>query len=84
MAARDKAEGFIEALGGADNIKDIEGCITRLRGTLEDPNKIDKRKLRQLGATGQPIVRGNGIQVVVGTHAELIGTEMNKILKSRG
>lgn len=77
----DKARQFIEALGGPANIVEIEGCITRLRGTLVDPSKVDSRKLQGLGVIGRPIVMGKGVQVVVGTHAELIGTAMNKLLK---
>jgi glucose-like phosphotransferase system IIB component len=80
---RDKALQFIEALGGADNIVEIEGCITRLRGTVVDPSKVNMRKLQRLGAIGRPMLMGKGIQVVVGTHAELIGTAMNEILRGR-
>jgi glucose-like phosphotransferase system IIB component len=77
----EKARAFIEALGGKDNIVEIEGCITRLRGTLRDPSKIDLKKLMTLGVIGRPIIMGKGVQIVVGTHAELIGSAMNKIMK---
>jgi glucose-like phosphotransferase system IIB component len=77
----DKARQFIEALGGKDNIVEIEGCITRLRGTLKDPSKVDMKKLQSLGIIGRPILMGKGIQIVVGTHAELIGTAMNKVMR---
>lgn len=77
----DKARQFIEALGGKDNIVEIEGCITRLRGTLKDPSKVDMKKLQSLGIIGRPILMGKGIQIVVGTHAELIGTAMNKLMR---
>ncbi len=76
----DKARQFIEALGGPENIVEIEGCITRLRGTLVDPSKVDMKTLQSLGVIGRPILMGKGIQIVVGTYAELIGTAMNKIL----
>ncbi len=79
----DKALKFIEALGGADNIVEIEGCITRLRGTVKDPSRVDLKKLQSLGVIGRPIFMGKGIQIVVGTHAELIGTEMNKIMREK-
>lgn len=79
----DKALKFIEALGGADNIVEIEGCITRLRGTVKDPAKVDLKKLQALGVIGRPIFMGKGIQIVVGTHAELIGTAMNEIMRGR-
>lgn len=78
----EKARLFIEALGGKENIVEIDGCITRLRGTLVDPSKIDIRKMLTLGIIGRPIVMGKGIQIVVGTYAELIGTEMNKIMRA--
>lgn len=79
----DKALKFIEALGGADNIVEIEGCITRLRGTVKDPSKVDMKKLQSLGVIGRPIFMGKGIQIVVGTHAELIGTAMNEIMRGK-
>jgi glucose-like phosphotransferase system IIB component len=78
-----KAQAYLEALGGPDNIKDIDGCITRLRCTLIDPAKIDLRKLQAAGMVGRPMIMGKGVQVVVGTYAELIGAEINKILKAR-
>jgi glucose-like phosphotransferase system IIB component len=78
-----KAQAYLEALGGPDNIKDIDGCVTRLRCTLVDPSKMDLRKLQAAGMVGRPMVIGKGVQVVVGTYAELIGTEINKILKQR-
>jgi len=80
---REEALKFIEALGGADNIVEIEGCITRLRGTVVDPRKVDLKKLQRLRIVGRPIFMGKGIQIVVGTHAELIGTAMNEIMRER-
>jgi glucose-like phosphotransferase system IIB component len=78
---QDKARAYIDALGGAPNITEIDGCITRLRATLVDPSKVDVRRLQQVGMIGRPIIMGKGVQVVVGTYAELIGSEINEILK---
>jgi glucose-like phosphotransferase system IIB component len=80
---RDKASKFIEALGGAENIAEIEGCITRLRGTVKDPSKVSLAKLQKLNIVGRPMFMGKGIQIVVGTHAELIGTAMNEIMRGK-
>jgi glucose-like phosphotransferase system IIB component len=77
----DKARRYLAALGGAGNITEIDGCITRLRATLVDTSKIDMRGLQQAGMFGRPIVMGKGVQVVVGTYAELIGSEINKLIK---
>jgi glucose-like phosphotransferase system IIB component len=82
MEMEEKAGLFIEALGGRENIVEIEGCITRLRGTLVDSSKIDIMALHRLGIIGRPIVMGKAIQLVVGTYAELIGTAMNKIMRA--
>lgn len=76
-----KAQLYLEALGGRENIKEIDGCITRLRMTLVDPSRMDLRRLQAAGMIGRPIVMGKGVQVVVGTYAELIGSEINTILK---
>jgi len=77
----DKARRYLAALGGADNITEIDGCITRLRATLVDSSKVDLRALQQAGMIGRPIVMGKAVQVVVGTYAELIGSEINKLIK---
>jgi len=78
---REKAQQFIDALGGVENISEIEGCITRLRGTLVDASKVDVGKLQKLKIVGRPMLMGTGVQIVVGTHAELIGTEINNIMR---
>lgn len=83
MEIKEKAQGFIEAFGGAENIVDMEGCITRLRGTLKDTTKMSLKQLQKLGMIGRPIMMGKGVQVVVGTHAELIGSAMNEILQGK-
>jgi len=76
---RDKALRYIEALGGRENIREIDGCITRLRATLVDPSKVDEAKLRAAGMIGRPVRMGNGIQIVVGTHggADRHGDQQN-------
>ena len=80
---REQALQFLDALGGPENIIEIEGCITRLRGTVVDPGKIDAAKLKELQIRGEPIIKGKVVQIVVGTYAEMIATEMNKIMRSK-
>ncbi len=70
---------YIEYLGGAENIEFIEACITRLRLKLKDPSSINESGLKNLGASGVLRV-GNSIQVVVGTKAEQIVSDINKQL----
>ena len=47
-----KAEDIIEALGGADNIEEIEACATRLRTVVNDPSLVDEQALKTAGAFG--------------------------------
>ncbi len=79
---RDKALKVIEGLGGLTNIKECEGCITRIRCTVVDPKLVNDKVLKSAGAVA--IVRmGTGIQVIIGTYADLIAGEMNKIRKGK-
>ncbi len=77
---REQALRLLDALGGPENIVEIEGCLTRLRGTVVDPGKIDVARLKELQIRGEPIIKGKVVQVVVGTYAELIGSEMNRLM----
>lgn len=75
-----KAKKYIKYLGGSDNLKKVEACITRLRLELEDSNKINESGLKSLGASGVLKATDTNIQVVVGTKAEFIADEIKKQL----
>src|SRR5699024_6568659 len=48
-----KAYGFLTGLGGADNITDINNCTTRLRISVDDPEKLENDAyFKQYGAHG--------------------------------
>ncbi len=76
LSLEDKAVAIIEALGGRDNIEELETCITRLRLTLKDRALADKAKLTQLGSKGNVKVGEKGLQVIVGSKAEAIAEVM--------
>ena len=69
-----------EKLGGAANLETVSSCITRLRLTVKDPERIDEAGLKALGAKGV-IRKGQNVQVIVGTQAEFIANEMNDLVK---
>lgn len=52
---------IIEALGGAENIEDVDACITRLRVSVKDVEKVNKATLKDIGAVDVLDVKG-GIQ----------------------
>ena len=75
----DKAEQIVAGLGGADNIVEVEACITRLRTEVNDPSLVDEAALKRAGAHG--VVRsGNAVQVIVGPEADNIVSDMEDLL----
>lgn len=74
-----KAEQILDALGGAENVEDIEGCITRLRTIVIDPSKVDQNALKGLGAHGVSIA-GTAVQVVVGPTADALAEDIQDLL----
>ncbi|TMQ90625.1 PTS sugar transporter [Actinomadura soli] len=76
----DKAEAIVAGLGGADNIIDIEPCATRLRTEVKDGSKVDEAALKKAGAFG--VMRsGTVVQVVVGTEADTLSSDIEDILE---
>lgn len=67
------AKVIIVALGGAENIEDVDACITRLRVGVKDPSKVDRDAFKKLGSAGVLDVDG-GIQAIFGAKAILYKT----------
>ena len=63
----DTATTIIEALGGWDNISNLEACITRIRLDAANTDLVDEAKLREAGA----------VQVVMGPDSEDLVEQMN-------
>lgn len=74
-----KAEKILAALGGAQNVEEIEGCITRLRTEVSDPSLVDQATLKALGAHGV-MAAGTVVQVVVGPEAESLAEDIQDLL----
>lgn len=74
-----KAAEILSALGGAENILEIEPCTTRLRTELRDPSLVDEVALRQAGAHGV-INAGTVVQVVVGLEADTLADDIEDLM----
>ncbi|MGK4066513.1 glucose PTS transporter subunit EIIB [Rothia sp. HC945] len=72
-------EKLLEALGGAENVEEIEGCITRLRTEVEDSSAVDQAALKAMGVHGV-VVSGGMVQVVVGPEAENLAEDIQDLL----
>lgn len=70
---------ILVALGGAENIEDIDACITRLRVSVKDVTKVDRDVLMGIGATGIIDVKG-GLQVIYGAKAILYKNNIAEML----
>jgi N-acetylglucosamine PTS system EIIB component len=75
----DKAQAIIAGLGGADNILEIEPCITRLRTVVRDGSRVNDAALKAAGAHG--VMRaGTVVQVVVGPEADTLCMDIEDLL----
>ncbi|ASS86403.1 PTS sugar transporter [Geobacillus lituanicus] len=72
------AAKYIEALGGKDNLAQIDNCVTRLRLKVKDMAKVNEAELKRLGAKGVLRLNQTDLQVVVGTDVEFLANAMRK------
>ena len=70
---------YLKALGGHENLDNIDACITRLRLTLKDTSVISEKQLKALGAMGVVKLGSNNVQVILGPLAEIVAGEMKAI-----
>jgi len=68
----EQARQYLSAMGGKENILEVEGCITRLRLRVRDTNRLDEEELKRLGAAGVIKLDDQHAQVVVGTIADML------------
>lgn len=73
---------ILAAMGGKDNITNLDACITRLRVTVADKGDIDKPRLKKLGASGVMEV-GNNIQAIFGPVSDSLRGQMQDIMDGK-
>ena len=75
-----QAERIITLLGGRENITLVDACMTRLRVTVKDLDKVAEiAEWKAEGALGL-IKKDNGIQAVYGPKADVLKSDINDIL----
>jgi N-acetylglucosamine PTS system EIICBA or EIICB component len=77
-----RAPAFVTALGGAQNLTEVEACTTRLRLVLVDNQAVDEAALKNLGAQGVIRTAANGLQVVLGPIADQVAGEIRAALRA--
>ncbi|XQQ05132.1 MAG: glucose-specific PTS transporter subunit IIBC [Leptolyngbya sp. IPPAS B-1204] len=81
--ATEMARELVRAFGGRSNIATLDACITRLRITVNDMKKVNKPRLKALGASGVLEV-GNSAQAIFGPRSEGLKTDMVEYLRHAG
>ena len=75
-----RAERIISLLGGRENIVLVDACMTRLRVTVKDPDKVaDEDAWKAEGALSL-LKKGEGVQAVYGPQADVIKSDINDVL----
>ncbi|WP_170065784.1 N-acetylglucosamine-specific PTS transporter subunit IIBC [Novosphingobium guangzhouense] len=74
--AGERGLAFLDALGGAQNLREIGACTTRLRLVVGDQGLVDEAELRALGAKGVIRPSAHGLQVVLGPIADTVADEI--------
>lgn len=77
---QDVAKKIVDALGGSQNIKSIESCITRLRIELKDPSRLDAGRIKELGAHWVTNLGGGAVQIIWGTYANLMENAIKEVM----
>lgn len=73
---------IIHLLGGKENIKDVDACMTRLRVSVKDRDKVgDEEAWKKAGAMGL-IVKDTGVQAVYGPKADVLKSDIEDLLAS--
>ncbi|MED3795088.1 glucose-specific PTS transporter subunit IIBC [Niallia alba] len=75
----EKALQVLQALGGKENINNLDACITRLRVGIIDKSQVNHDQLKLLGAKGVLDV-GNGIQAIFGPTSEVLKNQIIDII----
>lgn len=77
------ARDVVAGVGGAENIKNLYHCQTRLRFALVDETKANKEGLERLDAVKKVILNGGVFQVVIGTDVAEVFDAIQPLLKNQ-
>ena len=71
---------ILEGIGGKENVKQLDYCVTRLRFEIGDYTQVDEKKIRSAGVAGVIRPGKYSVQVVVGTKVQFVAEEIKKLL----
>ncbi len=74
---------ILSALGGRENVAEIDNCISRLRLVLKDTSVVNERLLASTGSMGLVKIDQNNIQVVYGGKVEKAAQSLKKEIRAQ-
>ncbi len=74
-----RAYNIVKALGGAENIKALDACISRLRVSVKQRELVKKQDFPALGAVGI-MEMGTNFQFIFGTQSDGLKEEISKMI----
>jgi len=80
LKSNSQAERIISLLGGRENIVLVDACMTRLRVTVKDSDKVKNADEWKKEGALSLIKKGTGIQAVYGPKADVLKSDINDIL----
>ena len=82
VATASQAVNIINLLGGRANIVDVDACMTRLRVTVKDADRVGtEEQWKAEGAMGL-VMKGQGVQAIYGPKADVLKSDIQDILDS--
>ena len=75
------AARVLSALGGSDNISNLEACITRLRVIVKNAKNVDQNALKKMGAAGIFHDGSRNFQIVFGTQSDHLKDQIKGLMK---
>ena len=81
-SASSQVINIINLLGGRANIVDVDACMTRLRVTVKDAEKVGtEEQWKAEGAMGL-VMKGQGVQPIYGPKADVLKSDIQDVLDS--
>ncbi|MBC2850080.1 PTS maltose transporter subunit IICB [Cetobacterium sp. 8H] len=74
------AKIMLEALGGKDNIVNLDNCITRLRLVVKDADLVDAEAVKSAGAVNVIKLNNTNVQVIIGPKVQVLKKQLQKLV----
>ena len=74
------ASGVLKAIGGKENVSNVDYCTTRLRFEIKDYTAINEKAIKAAGAAGVIRPSKNACQVIIGPKVQFVYDELKKML----